>query len=96
VATLAASTELRVRNKVGLHARPAVAFVKTAASYKSHITLENISKGTPPASAKSILSVLSVAVQKDDTIRVTAEGEDEAAAIAALSELIESNFGEPE
>jgi len=85
-----------VRNKVGLHARPAASFVKMAAGFKARITVENLTKGTPPASAKSILSVLSSAVQKDDKVRLTAEGEDEAAAIAALSELIKANFGEPE
>ena len=93
---MAASAELVIRNKVGLHARPAAAFVKTAAGFKSRITVENLSRGTPAASARSILSVLSAAVQKDDTIRLIAEGEDETAAIAALSELIETSFGEIE
>jgi phosphotransferase system HPr (HPr) family protein len=93
---LAVSAEIIVRNKVGLHARPAATFVKTAAGFKSRITVENLSKGTPAASAKSILSVLGAAVQKDDAIRVVADGEDEIAAIAALSELVETNFGEPE
>jgi phosphotransferase system HPr (HPr) family protein len=85
-----------VRNKVGLHARPAAAFVKTAAGFTSHITVENLSRDTPAANARSILGVLTAAVRKDDTIRMIAEGEDEAAAIAALSELVETNFGEPE
>jgi phosphotransferase system HPr (HPr) family protein len=93
---MAVSTEMIVRNKIGLHARPAAAFVKMAAGFKSHITVENLSRGTPAASAKSILSVLSAAVRKDDMIRMVAEGEDEAAAIAALSGLVETNFGEPE
>jgi len=93
---LAASSDIVVRHKVGLHARPAAQFVKTAARFKSNITLENLSKSAPPANAKSILSVLSVAVQMNDRIRLNAEGADEAAAIAALCELIDGNFGEPE
>jgi phosphotransferase system HPr (HPr) family protein len=93
---VAVSSEIVVRHKVGLHARPAAQFVKTAARFKSSITVENLSRGTSPANAKSILSVLSAAVQMDDRIRLSAEGADESTAVAALRELIESNFGEPE
>lgn len=90
------SNELVIRNKVGLHARPAAQFVKTANQFKSKASVENLSKGTPPANAKSILSVLSIAVQLNDRIRLTIEGIDEAAALAALCGLIENNFGEAE
>ena len=84
-----------MRNKVGLHARPAAQFVKTAARFKSSITVANLSKGTPPANAKSILSVLTAAVQMNDRIRLNADGADEAEAVAALCVLIDTNFGEP-
>ena len=93
---LATSREIVVRHKVGLHARPAAQFVKTAALFKSSVTVSNLSKGMPPANAKSILSVLSAAVQMSDRIRLMAEGADEENAIAALCELIDGNFGEPE
>ena len=83
-----------MRNKVGLHARPAAQFVKTANQFKSRLTVENLTKGTPPANAKSILSVLSIAVQMNDRVRLSGEGGDEAAALSALCDLIESNFGE--
>ncbi len=89
------SDEMVVRNKVGLHARPAAQFVKTAARFKCSITVENLNKGTAPVNAKSILSVLSVAVQMNDRIRLTADGADEADALTALHGLIDSNFGEP-
>ena len=88
--------EITVRNKVGLHARPAAVFVKTAARFASRITLNNVSKGTQPVNAKSILSVLSIAVQMNDRICIVAEGDDEEQAVAALRDLIESNFGETE
>ena len=92
---MAASSEIVIRNKVGLHARPAAQFVKTAARFKSSITVANLSKGTPPANAKSILSVLTAAVQMNDRIRLNADGADEAEAVAALCVLIDTNFGEP-
>jgi phosphotransferase system HPr (HPr) family protein len=93
---LTTSNEIVVRNKVGLHARPAAQFVKTANQFKSKVSIENLSKGTPPANAKSILSVLSIAVQMNDRIRLTLDGLDEAAALTALCSLIENNFGEAE
>ena len=88
--------ELTVRAKVGLHARPAAIFVKTAAGFKSNVTVSNLTTQRGPGNAKSILSVLNLAVLQDQVIEVTAEGEDETEAIAALREQIESNFGEAE
>jgi phosphocarrier protein HPr len=93
---LSASREIIVRHKVGLHARPAALFVKAAAGFTSRITVENLTKGTAPANAKSILSVLSVAVQMHDRVRLTADGNDAEAAVTALCDLINSNFGETE
>lgn len=81
---------------MGLHARPAALFVKTAARYASRVSVQNVTKGKAPVNAKSILSVLSIAVQMNDRICISAEGADEHDAITALCELIESNFGEPE
>lgn len=88
--------ELAVRAKVGLHARPAAVFVQTAARFKSNVMVSNVTTQRGPSNAKSILSVLNLAVLQDQVIEVTADGEDEAEAIAALREQIESNFGEAE
>jgi phosphotransferase system HPr (HPr) family protein len=85
-----------ISNKVGLHARPAALFVKTAASFTAKVTLENLTRGTKPVNAKSILSVLGAAAKMDDRIRITADGNDEEAAVAALSELVNTRFGEAE
>lgn len=93
---MTASRELIVRHKVGLHARPAALFVKTASGFASRITVENLTKGTAPANAKSILSVLSAAVQVNDRVRISADGDDAEAALASLCHLIENNFGETE
>lgn len=88
------SKDIIIHHKLGLHARPAASFVKTAASFSSRITLENLSRSTQPVNAKSILSVLTAGVKMDDQLRITAEGSDEAAAVSALCELVTSNFGE--
>jgi len=89
-------TELVVRAKVGLHARPAASFVKTAGSYKCNLSVRNVTAQRGPANAKSILGVLTLGVEQNHTIEVTADGPDEAEAISSLRILVESNFGEPE
>ena len=91
---MATTNEVVVTHNVGLHARPAAVFVKAASGFASQITVENLTKGKSPVNAKSILGLLSAGVQMQDQIRITATGSDEAAAVAALSDLILSNFGE--
>lgn len=90
------SNNVVIHHKLGLHARPAAIFVKTAADFSSHITIENLSRRTQPVNAKSILSVLTANVKVNDQLRITAMGTDEAAAVSVLCELVTSNFGEPE
>jgi phosphotransferase system HPr (HPr) family protein len=93
---LTALGEIIVEHKVGLHARPAALFVKSANTFSSEITLQNLTRDSEPANAKSILGVLASEVHMNDRIRITAEGEDEEEAITTLCNLIESNFGEPQ
>lgn len=81
-----------VRNKVGLHARPAALFVQAAMSHQSKLT---VTKGEKSGNAKSMMGILALGVHKDDEITLTADGADEDAALAALVNLIENNFGEP-
>ena len=88
------TAELEIRNPSGLHARPAALFVKTAAGFRSRILVENVTRGTTPANAKSILTLLSGGVSRGHVVRISAEGDDEAAAIAALRELVDSGIGE--
>ena len=80
-------------NQVGLHARPATFFIQKANEYKSSIWIERDER---KVNAKSLLGVLSLGVVKGGEITLIADGEDEEDAIAALIELIESNFGETE
>jgi len=93
---MAASREVIVRSKVGLHARPAALFIKTAGGFSARVTIENVTRGTKPVNARSILSVLSVGVRMDDHMRITADGMDEEAAVVALADLVNNNFGETE
>ncbi len=80
-----------IQNKVGLHARPASLLVQIANKFKSNIMIE---KDGNKVNAKSILGILSLGAEKGAHITIEIEGEDEEAAMQALTQLIESNFGE--
>lgn len=79
---------------MGLHARPAAVFVKTANRFASSIRVRNATQEKDWVDAKSILRVLTLGVEKDHTIEVTAEGDDEHDAINELEKLIRSDFNE--
>lgn len=84
-------TSLVVSNDVGLHARPAALFVALASKYLSSIWVKK--GGTETwVDAKSILSVLMLGVESGQTIEIRAEGEDEAQAVTALSDLVITQF----
>ena len=85
---------LTVNNAVGLHARPAAIFVKTAKAFPCHITLRNLTSARAVANAKSPLAVLTQAVQHGHRIEIAAEGESAEQALAALRRLVESDFAE--
>ena len=85
--------DLEIRNKLGLHARAAAKLVHTAAKFKSDV---KVRKGTEEVDAKSILGILLLAAAQGSTITVTANGEDEAEAMAAIERLISARFDESE
>jgi len=83
--------ELRIRNRLGLHARAAARFVHTASGFRSRVTAGRDGR---VMDGKSILGILLLAASLGTTIEVTTEGEDEEAAMEALAALVESGFGE--
>jgi phosphotransferase system HPr (HPr) family protein len=85
--------ELIVRHEVGLHARPASSFVRLAASFPCEIRVCNVTAGSQPVNAKSILSVLTLGVSQGNVIRIETQGPSEQEALAALVGLVETNFG---
>lgn len=83
-----------VTHGAGLHARPAAIFVKTAKTFTAEITITNLSRGSDPADAKSLIQIFKAAVAQGHEIRITADGSDESDAVTALVGLINTNFGE--
>lgn len=88
-----AEISIVIRNKVGLHARPASIFVREASKFKATITVVH---GDNQANAKSILNVLTLGANQGAVISIRAEGEDAEAALQALKALNDSNYGEAE
>jgi len=83
--------EVKIVNKLGIHARPAAEIVKTAGKFKSSIT---IVRDDLEVNAKSIMGVMMLAAEFGATIIIRALGEDAEAAIEALATVIANKFGE--
>ena len=83
--------QMTVRNKYGIHARPAALFVKTAGKYACEIAVE---KAGMVVSGKSIMGLLTLEGHEGAVLTVTATGPDAEAAVAALEQLVESKFNE--
>lgn len=78
-----------IQDPEGIHARPAGLLVKEAAKFKSKLTLK---AGAKSADLKRIFAVMALGVKSGTTVSITAEGEDETAAIAAISANIKANL----
>jgi phosphocarrier protein HPr len=84
---------ITVKNRLGVHARPAALLTKTANLFECAI---RIKKGTKCADAKSILAVMTLGAKYNDSLRLEFEGTNEIAACDAIVALFESRFGEEE
>jgi len=80
-------------NRLGLHARAAGKLVNLAKTFESRVTL---ARGEEAVDAKSIMAVMLLAAPIGTRLTLRAEGEDEIAALDAISELIANRFGEGE
>jgi phosphotransferase system HPr (HPr) family protein len=86
---------LSIHNPSGLHARPAALFVKTAAAFTSDMTITNLSRDPGrTVNPKSLLALLTLGVSSGHEVRISADGEDAEAALAALEQLVADGLGE--
>ena len=79
--------ELIVKNKQGLHARPAAVFVQIANKFDARITVRHDDE---EVNGKSIMGILMLGAEKDSLIIVEADGTDAEAALVELEKLISS------
>jgi len=83
--------EVTIKNRAGIHARPASLIVQVANEYKADISME---KSGNRINAKSIMGIIALGAAYNTTLTVIAEGEDEEAAVAAIVRLFENRFEE--
>lgn len=89
-----ASADAVIRDRYGLHPRAANRIRETAAAHRSRITLEPVDGGAS-IDAGSMLGLVSSGIRTGDTIRVVADGPDEAAALEAMTTLLEAGVCHP-
>lgn len=85
--------ELKIINKLGLHARASTKFTQLASQYKSNIW---ITRNGRRVDAKSIMGVMMLAAAQGSTVELEANGIDETEAIDSLKALINNYFDEGE
>jgi phosphotransferase system HPr (HPr) family protein len=83
--TNVAGAEVALPENVDLHARPAADFVRAAMRFSSEVS---VAVDEREVDAKSLLSILALGARRGTSLRLHAEGEDAAAAIAALADTV--------
>lgn len=83
--------EVQIVNPLGMHARPAAEFVKTANRFRSQVSVR---RGTLSVNGKSIMGMMMLAAERGAMIVIGAEGEDAGAALDALCALVAAGFNE--
>ena len=83
------SFSYKVKDELGIHARPAGMLVKEVKNFQSKVTLEKDGKSVD---ASRLMAVMGMGVKKDQTVTVTVEGDDEEAACDAIKAFFETNL----
>jgi phosphocarrier protein HPr len=85
------SESVTVVNQLGIHARAAAKFVHLATRYEARV---RVARDRREMDGKSIMGILLLAAARGSTITISADGQDEDAAVRALVALVQSGFGE--
>jgi phosphocarrier protein HPr len=80
-----------IKNRLGLHARPAALFVQTTNRYRSSV---KVRKGDQEVDGKSIMGLMMLAAEEGSQIEIIADGPDEHEVLEALEKLLGENFSE--
>jgi len=82
---------VEIRNRAGLHARPAAEFVKLAGRFDAEV---RVRKAGLEVNGKSIMGVLMLAAERGSNITIQADGSDAGDAVSALADLVDRGFEE--
>lgn len=88
------SADEELINPEGLHARPAAMFVQAVGRYDAVVDVTNVTTGSGPVAAKSLIGLLSLGAKQGHRIRLDGQGPDAATAVGALRRLLAEGFGE--
>ncbi len=83
--------EVEIKNKLGLHARPAARLVQVANRFSSDIMVKS---GDDEVNAKSIMGILMLAAAQGSRLKVRVRGQDAEPALDAIVSLVENKFEE--
>ncbi|MBT8401722.1 MAG: HPr family phosphocarrier protein [Rhodothermia bacterium] len=83
--------EVTVTNRAGIHTRPASMIVREASRFNCDFFIQ---KDGYEINGKSIIGVMTLAAEQGATLSLVFDGDDEADAAEAISDLFESGFGE--
>jgi phosphocarrier protein len=83
--------EVTVRNRAGIHTRPASMIVRTASKFDADVFLQ---RDNYEINGKSVIGVMTLAAEQGATLTLVVEGRDEEEAADALEELFDDGFGE--
>lgn len=86
-----ASISVTIRNRLGLHARPAMAFVDTASQFPCTVTIR---KGDESVDGKSVMEIMLLAATKGTLLEIVSEGEHAQECLQALKGLVDRGFDE--
>lgn len=89
------SVKVKILNKLGLHARPAMTFAEKAGEFTSTITVRR-SDSTDEVDGKSIMQMLMLAGTMGTELEIIADGDDASDALEALHALVIARFDEEE
>jgi len=85
---------VKIVNRLGLHARPAMAFVDLAAAFQSDVKVRRVDVPDEWVDGKSIMQMMLLAATQHTELEIQADGADGSRACEALRKLVETGFGE--
>ena len=83
--------EIVIKNRAGIHARPAALLVQTENKFSSNIYFE---KDSEQINGKSIMGIITLGATYNSVLKIIAEGKDEVEAVEAIAGLFRNKFGE--
>ncbi|MFP4021336.1 MAG: HPr family phosphocarrier protein [Halanaerobium sp.] len=86
---MVAEKTVQIRNKTGMHAKPAAEFTKKVSQYTSKISVTFEGK---EVNAKDVMAVMGLGVSKGNKVTIKAEGEDSQTAVKEIVEFIEKDM----